>query len=118
MSLVDDCLVSAKPFQIRSYNCWHFFRDAWMMATGEDVGNRVPDSIFAYREAFENGTSARNSKIATPISPCIAYFPDKVGSPHIGMYWKGRILHLDSFGPHYEAVNKACARMGDVEYYL
>lgn len=116
---VDKWIASARPFHLSQYNCWHFLRDAWLDATGFDLGDRVPANASGYRERFERGASQEHKRISEPVSPCIAYFPKaRKATPHIGMYWRGKILHLDRIGALYEKPSAMTARMGPVEYYL
>lgn len=116
---VNKWLCSGRVFSLTQYNCWHFLRDVWLDVTGRDLGDRVPASVNGYRQRFEHGAAFEHERIDDPVSPCIAYFPKaRKATPHIGMYWRGKIIHLDRAGVMNERPEAMCARMGPVEYYL
>jgi hypothetical protein len=116
---INKWVCSGKVFSITEYNCWHFLRDVWRDATGHDLGDRVPASVKAYRDRFDVGAREEQTRIDSPVTPCIAYFPKaRKATPHIGMYWRGKVLHLDHSGVVFERIDTMTARMGAVEYYV
>lgn len=112
---VDAILIrTAKPKR-GPYNCFDFAREVWAEATGEDLGDRVPSAVREYRAAVERNMETRKP-LAEPASPCLVVFPARKATPHIGVYWKGRVLHYDLSGPHNEPLDQIEMRLGKGVY--
>jgi hypothetical protein len=98
-----------KRFNREKYNCWDFARDVWREATGQDLFTTVPpcvDSILPTRE-----------EISSPVSPCLVLMLRKRLTPHVGVYYKGRILHMNERGPEFSEPSHATAPYPTVKYY-
>ena len=82
------------------YNCAHFAVDAWRYETGEDIsGLLIPagDGVTITRELaskFERGIG----------EPSIVLAKKKYRPPHVGLYIRGKVLHLPERG-HPERIN-------------
>lgn len=78
-----------------TYNCAHFVCEVYKDLAGTDISNVL--------EGFLRPVAARTAVLATlrrvtllarPLSPCIAFMQRKVGGPHVGVWVRGKIIHL------------------------
>lgn len=93
-------LLSVDPFLERrykplSYDCLHFTREVWLAATGEDIGDRL-ETLLGRGTARKVQKEHRRAfrRLSAPEDPCICLMRRPRASPHIGVYLRGRVLHL------------------------
>jgi hypothetical protein len=93
-----------RRFDMKSYNCWHLAKDAWYDLTDERIQSRDIDNFV---------------KLEFPKSPCLYLMrkPDVV--PHVGIFYKGRVLHLHPIrGACYEPPFLAAIGFIQTTYYV
>lgn len=87
----------SRIYNSRTYNCAHFVCEVWKDETGQDItanlagylcGPGERRAIKAQRRAFR--------RLATPQSPCVVLFQGLRSAPHVGIYIRGRVLHISS----------------------
>lgn len=100
------------------YNCFDFTRDVWLDLTGEDIGDRlqilhraIPD-----RRATKADIAAFN-RLDGPQSPSLVMMRRPRAVPHIGVFLRGRILHLRQRGAVFEPPFYATLGFKTVGYY-
>lgn len=107
-----------RRYDRRSYNCGHFVADVWMDLTGVDIGPAMSglvkptgqgQAILAHLRAFK--------RITKPISPCIAMLSPPRGQPHVGIFLRGRILHITESGVHFDHIDVACMGFNHARFY-
>jgi len=85
-----------KVYDARKYNCFHLAAEVWADLTGQDL-------IKAYGDAIRDGLEARRlnrqlvsglREIPKPQDPCIVVLQNPRETPHIGVYLRGRVLHI------------------------
>lgn len=113
---VDSWLLAEYPDE--GYNCWDFIRAVWLRTFDEDVGDRTPDTVRAYRDAVKNGEKLF-CELRSPENPCFILFesPTSRAVPHIGIYYNKKVLHYKSEGPRYEPVEQAKGTLKSVRYF-
>lgn len=89
----------------RKYNCAHFVADVWKDLTGIDAS--IPLGSFltskSERDAWKFGRR-QFQPIKEPQDPCIALFKAPRIQAHIGIYIRGKILHLFHRGVEYQPI--------------
>lgn len=115
-SLVDRFL--QKEFSYRDYNCFHFVRDVWLELTGNDLGDQTPQSP---------GVDTYNQKallvantllaLAMPEDPSIVLLQRDRLEPHVGVFYKGRVLHLNRKGAYYMPLSQVTPGYTTVGFY-
>ena len=108
-----------RTYNAKNYNCLHFASEVFEAIAGESLLERfegltcgkVSDRHFQrrHRAGFE--------RLPTGISPCVAIFQRPHGTPHIGVFYKGRILHLKETGPIYQDLDIALIPFKSVRFY-
>jgi len=102
----------------RFYNCWHLVREFWLELTGQDVQDLTPPAVNAdsLKAAFETHTP-KFREIKELWDPCIIKM-EGIGTPHVGVYYKGKILHITRNGVQYQPLSVAVLGFKKVSYYL
>jgi cell wall-associated NlpC family hydrolase len=100
------------------YNCWAFARDVWQELTGKDLGNQTPVSstLQDYNLSAEQ-FSLELQRLDRPVDPCLVLMQRPRLSPHVGVYFKGKILHLNQSGAFYVPLEQTILSYRTVSYY-
>jgi hypothetical protein len=108
----------AKTFDMRTYNCWDFTREAWLELTGKDIGHRTPPAISkeSLRKTFSAGET-EFVQLPNAQDPCIILLTSPVLIPHVGVYIRGNVLHMADTGPRYEPVQLASLLFATTRFY-
>lgn len=93
-----------REFHWKRYNCWDFVRDVWKDYCGVDLGHRTPDVVtqqtlkesFSIQEFDVDGKIVK--RIAEPEDPCLVMLVRPRILSHVGVYVRGRLLHLQPRG--------------------
>lgn len=90
------------------YNCAHFASDVWRDATGEDIGPHLIGCFAGRGETTVSLAMARAFKVlAAPTKLCMVLFQGRRTPPHIGVMWRGKVLHLVPRGVEYQPLEVA-----------
>lgn len=93
-------------------------REAWLDVTGHDIGDRTPHpaTVTAMRARFE-AEESHFTALATPATPCIVLMRQRRAVPHVGLFWRGRVLHMRPAGVRYERLVDATRGFGQVSFH-
>jgi hypothetical protein len=81
------------------YNCLDFTAEVWEAITGERLGDRLGLVLRAIPHRKAHKADIEGFRLLDrPQSPCLAMFRRAYTEPHIGVYVRGRLLHLPSRG--------------------
>ncbi|HEX4302826.1 MAG TPA: hypothetical protein VHZ78_08530 [Rhizomicrobium sp.] len=117
-------LASVDPFLARrhrgdAYNCLHFARDVWQAHVGVDIGERLK----ALREGaadrrVHKGDVAAFEALDGPQDPCLVLlWQQNGGDSHVGVYLRGRLLHLTEKGVRFERLDLALDGYASPRFY-
>ncbi|RTL04408.1 hypothetical protein EKK58_10570 [Candidatus Dependentiae bacterium] len=108
-----------KKFHPTNYNCWDFIRDVWMDITKFDIGCRTPNPSTP-KNKIKRFMAEESDFIKVPelVDPCIILFKRNVGIPHVGVYTRGRVLHISEKGVKFEHLEIAKLGFNDVGFYI
>lgn len=92
----------AKKYDKNRYNCAHFTIDAWKLITGEDVSEAFKGLLAPVKDN-KASMSLRSGfkRLQEPVSPCIVLFNSKGKTPHVGVFYQGKVFHLREQGAIY-----------------
>lgn len=101
------------------YNCLHFARDVWLEATGEDLGARMADLLTSSTGERRIGARHRRAfeRLDRPADPCLVMMRRGRTEPHVGVYLRGRVLHLTERGAEFHEPAIASRGFQEVEFY-
>lgn len=114
-----DCLFG-RDFDRNKYQCAHFTKDAWEHLTGFDLTPALRGLLKPVKEKFVDIKQMRKylKNVKKPVSPSVIFMFRRGISPHLGVYYNGRILHLTEVGVRYEQVSVATFGFKKVRYYV
>lgn len=110
----------SKRFHITNYNCWHFVRDVWFELTNEMLYDFTPAKTtkhelqLAAEDARYRFTQVPKGSTTAPLIVLMKRYRDV---PHIGVLYKGKVLHLRPEGVMYQPLDVASVGFDDVLYY-
>lgn len=107
-----------KTYDRVNYNCWSFAQEVWAELTGVDLGNQTPEvrTPQAYTEKAER-FSASLQRLAAPVSPCLVLFQRANAEPHVGVFYKGNVLHLREQGAQYRPLSQVASTYPQISFY-
>ena len=107
-----------RRFDRRRYDCLHFARDVWLELTGEDLAARLDGLLAApedrhvlarHRRAFQ--------RLPGPREPCLVVGQRRHSAPHVGVFLRGRVLHLREEGATFQTFADAMRGFTSVRCY-
>lgn len=109
-----------RRFDRNYYQCAHFTDEAWGHLTEGDLKPAIKGLLLPVDEKYVDVAAMYRffKNIAKPITPSVVFmFRDGI-SPHLGVFWKRRILHLTESGVRYETPDIASLGFTKVRYYV
>ncbi len=118
----------SKTYNIRTYNCFSFAREIWLELTGTDLGKQTPDnpdthqgSVTTLQALQYNHTALQVAntliRLDSPEDPCLVLLQRARLEPHIGVFYQGRVLHLNRSGAYYVPLGQITPGYPSVSYY-
>ena len=113
-----DCLLD-RTYDINNYNCVHFLCEAWLYLFDENLESRLNGFLRAITDKqFIKDDIRTFKKIPQPVDPCIVVMQANLQSPHVGLFYGRKVLHLN--GHHaakYEPLHMAMIGFDRVSFY-
>lgn len=99
------------------YNCLHFARDVWRDLTGVDITTRL-EGLLSPQNRHPTRRHLRNFQLLqAPRDPCLVLMVRHRAAPHLGVYLRGRVLHIHDLGVEFLPVDVASRGFQNVRYY-
>jgi hypothetical protein len=84
-----------KIYSKANYNCAHFSIEVMKYFTGVDASEVIHGVLCApSKRKLDITDSSRIKILAKPVSPCFVLMKRRLGDSHIGVWYKGKVLHL------------------------
>lgn len=108
----------SRSYDRKLYNCGHFAADVWKDITGIDISEAISGLVMPTGKGRAILANLRAFKRLTgPISPCIAMLSPPRGQAHVGIYLRGKILHITELGVHFDYIEVASCGFNHVRFY-
>jgi len=109
-----------KSHDMKNYNCWDFIRDVWLDITGEDIGKRTPKIVSRTNMITKfNDEEKQFHRLEEKQDPCLILFKRNRILPHVGVYVRGKVLHLpEKSNGKYEPLELVKLPFNEVRFYL
>lgn len=93
----------------RQYNCADFSAEVLEYLTGKPARYLVEDWSIQSR--------SRLQRLLEPDNPCIIIMYHRRITPHVGIYVRGKVLHLTNVGVEYQPVDVATRGFRNYRFY-
>ena len=101
------------------YRCFDFVREVWLASFGEDVGDQLAGLDGSPRDRKLIPSELRLfRRLDAPVDPCFVVFQRHRTVPHIGIWYRGSVLHLAASGAQYTLLHFVSRPYSKVSYYL
>lgn len=102
----------------KTYNCLHFACDVWRDMTGVDI----TEQLLKFHAPVTERKARRDVRrqfveIDRPEDPCIVVFKGAAVVPHVGIYLRGRVLHIYQGGVEFQPVEVVMRWFKSVRFY-
>jgi len=107
-----------RKYNRETYNCAHFVSDVWENLTGEGISHKLGGLLrppktrqasFALRREFK--------RLEAPESPCIVLMQRHGSAPHVGIFVRGRVLHIHEMGVEFQPIDVASRGFEKIGFY-
>lgn len=85
------------------YDCLSLADEVWSALTGESLREKIRHRSFV--------------RLAAPADPCIVFMRGHRREPHVGVYLRGRVLHLRECAPEFTQLRVASFGFPTVEFF-
>lgn len=109
----------SKDYNKQTYNCAHLACDIWKLETGQDLSEFLQGFLTKEKNrTVSRQDLARFHRLTKPISPCIVLMnPAGKRSPHVGIFVRGRIVHITETGVVWQRLEMASLGFKTVRFY-
>lgn len=107
-----------KVYDKRAYNCAHFVAEVWSDMFDYDLSIALTGFMRPRKERHVSIKDLRCFKrIDAPESPCIVLLQNYKEPPHVGIYLRGRVLHIQQSGVNFELLETVSVPFKKVSFY-
>lgn len=107
-----------RVYDINTYNCVHFLCEAWKHVTGQNLSHRLEGFLQpASARVFKKSEIKQLTKLEGPADPCIVVLHKPRHSPHVGMFLRGKVLHISALGVQYQPLHVVQIGFNRVSFY-
>jgi hypothetical protein len=104
----------------KNYNCLDFVKEVWIGLFGIDVKDKLDllcAGVYSDKGILKFSAIKGFKKLNKPKSPCFVLMQRTKLSPHVGIYYNGRMLHLLGTGVEYQPLNVAKRYFTKIGFY-
>jgi len=117
MLLSIDCFLD-RNYNEQSYNCLHFSREVWIALTGNDISEALQGLLGRVSQrGISKHTLNAFTRFECPQEPCIVLMQRPRTSPHMGVYLRGKVLHITHQGVEFMPLDLAMRGFKSVRFY-
>lgn len=101
-----------------TYNCAHFLVDAWKCIVGDDISDKITGFLLPAKERHGGAYLRKHFyPLGKPQSPCIVLMHKTRQAPHVGMFIRGKVIHIQESGVQYMPLDIATFGFDKVRFY-
>lgn len=107
-----------RRYNRRSYNCAHFVADVWEAETGEPIREALDGFLAPPRARRVDWSQRRHfTRLEAPRSPCLVLMDRPKSTPHVGMFLRGRVAHIQPVGVQFMPLDIVTLGYKTVRFY-
>lgn len=101
-----------------TYNCAHLAAEVWAFETGDDIAPILTGVLAPAVERRAEWSLRRDlAALSRPTSPCIVLMRRPRTAPHVGVYLRGRVLHITERGVQFAPLEIATLGFKVIGFY-
>lgn len=106
-------------YNVKNYHCVHFVIDAARQLIGQDYSKSFIGLTASLNDSIQTSrqTVIRNKHIKEPTHGCIVLMTSLTGNNHVGLFYCGKVLHLNESGTQYLSLNSMKCFYTRFRYY-
>lgn len=102
----------------KTYNCAHLACEVWKHLTGEDLSKQMQGFFAGRGETKAVLKDLRGFvRLPKPVSPCIVLLQAPRLAPHVGIFLKGRVIHIQPRGVEFQPIEIVSNNFTKVGFY-
>ena len=106
-----------KTYDKNNYNCAHFARDVYLAETGRDIGDTLSGFLLPpSKRVVQMHKRHRLVKLDRPVSPCLVLMLGSKVAPHVGVFVRDKVIHIQEAGVQY--VSLSIAKLGFTNFLI
>lgn len=107
-----------RKYDRNNYNCAHFVCEVWESITGEDLTHKLAGFLRSPDDRRAVLSDLRVFKrLDRPESPCLALMQRRGSAPHVGLFVRGRVLHIHEMGVEFQPIDVASRGFEKIGFY-
>jgi hypothetical protein len=107
-----------RQYDRANYNCAHLVCEAWEAETGQALGDVLQGFLLPPRARHVDWSKRHALKrLDSPQSPCIVLMRRPRLSAHVGMFVRGKVLHINEAGVAFQRLSIATLGFPIVGFY-
>lgn len=108
-----------RTYNRKTYNCAHLVCEVWKDLTGDDISVALRGFLNGRGEGRAVLSDLRKFKrLTAPQSPCIVLFHANRQAPHVGIFLRGRVLHIQPRGVEFQPLDVVSLGFKRIGFYL
>jgi len=112
-----DCFLG-RTYNKDNYNCAHFVVEVWEHLTGVNIEDKMAGFLLPVEYRFVPFSLRRLfKKLDKPTGLCIVLMQRFGKEPHVGLYYKNRVLHITKQGVQYMPLEIATLGFNKIGFY-
>jgi hypothetical protein len=107
-----------REYDVKKYNCAHLVCEAWKDLTGFDLVGVLGGFLSGAKDRKTILSDLRKMQPLDKVTdPCIVLMQQGRNAPHIGLYVRGRVLHIRKEGVEFQPLDVATMGFPRVRFY-
>lgn len=107
-----------RTYNKNTYNCAHLLAEAWLKITGQNIEFALT-GFLRPAQARSVGIELRHkfTRLKKPEAPCIVLMGRRGATAHVGLYYRGKVLHIHASGTEFVPLDVASRGFNSVRFY-
>lgn len=107
-----------RKYNRETYNCAHFASEVWQHLTGESIAHKLAGLLEPPKTRHVRFDLRRQFvRLQAPESPCLALMQRRGSAPHVGIFLRGRVLHIHEMGVEFQPIDVASRGFERIGFY-
>lgn len=107
-----------RRYNRQTYNCAHFVCEVWEHLTGRNIEKDLDGFLRPPQDRHVDPALRRKFwKLEAPESPCLVLMQRRRSVPHVGVFVRGKVIHIHELGVEFMPVDVATRGFEKLGFY-